>query len=137
MARIIKFCQEIIRLFCFLLSKSTIRSFEYYTCTLITSKLYILFLLFKTCSVIKNWLCSSVRYSQVSNKRACSFINFQHFAPSACSYSPLLKCKVYISSQTVHSANLEPKLSSIVLLFNTFSLARLLDFQKKSTLLDY
>jgi hypothetical protein len=29
-------------------------------------------------------------YSQVSNKVACLFINFQHFAPSACSYSYLL-----------------------------------------------
>ena len=29
-------------------------------------------------------------YSQVSNKRARSFINFQHFAPSVWSYSPPL-----------------------------------------------
>ena len=49
----------------------------------------------------------------------------------------LLDGKEYISSQTVHSANSEPKLSLIVLLFNTFSPARLLDFQKKSTLLVY
>ena len=26
--------------------------------------------------------------TQVSNKRACSFINFQHFAPSACFFHP-------------------------------------------------
>ena len=100
-------------------------------------------------------------YSQVLNERACLLINFQYFAPSACSYSPMrvyhffilplllvysifpkdtwnwytvnlsLHGKVYISSQTVHSANSEPKLSLIVLLFNTFSHACLLDFQKK------
>ena len=32
---------------------------------------------------------SGCEYSQASNKRACSFINFQHFAPYARSYSPL------------------------------------------------
>ena len=39
--------------------------------------------------------------------------------------------KEYISSQTVHSANSEPKLSLIVLVFNTFSPAHSSDFQKK------
>jgi hypothetical protein len=43
----------------------------------------------------------------------------------------LLHGKEYIASQIVHSANSEPKLSLIVLLFNTFSPAHLLDFQKK------
>ena len=54
-----------------------------------------------------------------------------------CKQDFLLYVKEYISSQTVHSANSEPKLLHIVLLFNTFSPARLLDFQKKSTLLVY
>ena len=95
-------------------------------------------------------------YSQVSNKRACSFINFQHFAPYArfilpcsfiifCSFClfirvsikrhmELLHCEQDLLFYRVHiisnSANSKPKLSLIFLLFNIFSPARLLDFQK-------
>ena len=48
-----------------------------------------------------------------------------------CEQDLLFHGKESISSQTVHSANSEPKLSLIVLLFNTFSPAHLLDYQKK------
>ena len=37
----------------------------------------------------KKYTTCKFSYSQVSNKRACLFIDFQ-LAPSACSYSPLL-----------------------------------------------
>ena len=49
-----------------------------------------------------------------------------------CKQELLLHGKVYISSQTVQSANSEPNCHlCIVLLFNTFPPARVLDFQKK------
>ena len=48
-----------------------------------------------------------------------------------CEQDLLLHGKEYLSSQTVHSANSEPKLSLIGLLFNTFYPVYLLDFQKK------
>ena len=48
-----------------------------------------------------------------------------------CEQDLLLNGKGYISSQTMQSANSEPKLSLIVLLYNTFSPAHLLDYQKK------
>ena len=48
-----------------------------------------------------------------------------------CKQDFLLHGKEYISSQTVHSANSEPKLLFIVSLFTSFPPAHLLDFQKK------
>ena len=64
----------------------------------------------------------------------CLFIRFsikrQMELPN-CEQDLLLNGKGYISSQTMQSANSEPKLSLIVLLFDTFSPAHLLDFQKK------
>ena len=70
----------------------------------------------------------------------CSFIQFslkRHMELLHCEQDLLLHGKEYISSQTVHGANSEPKLLLIVLLFHTFSPDCLLDFQKKSTLLVY
>ena len=42
-------------------------------------------------------------YSQVSNKRACSFINFQHFAPSARFFPP---CSFINFQKNFHPARL-------------------------------
>ena len=62
-------------------------------------------------------------FIQFSLKRHCTVNKTYHY---------IVKC-----TQTVHSANSEPKLSLIVIIFNTLSPNCSLDFQKKSTLLDY
>jgi hypothetical protein len=81
------------------------------------------------CLFIDFWLLPLLLVYLVFPKKTWNWLH--------CEQDLLLHGKEYISSQIVHSANSGPKLSLIVLLFNTFSPARLLDFQKKSTLFVY